>query len=119
MRTELQSGLHVCTVGPACAAAAAAAAAVTQLAFSPDGRYLASASRDRTVAVFERQEGLQGHEDPLGDAPQPPPPPFRLLGRLKAHARVVWGLHWSPDSRLLATASRDGKGEWGVRGVRG
>ena len=35
-------------------------------------------------------------------------PPFCLLARLKAHARIVWGLDWSPDSRLLATASRDG-----------
>jgi elongator complex protein 2 len=73
--------------------------AVTQLAFSPDGRLLASASRDRSVALFARQ--------PAG-APQP----FCLLGRLRAHSRIVWGLHWSPDSALLATASRDGKGGW-------
>ncbi len=29
------------------------------------------------------------------------------MAKLKAHARIVWGLAWSPDSRLLATGSRD------------
>lgn len=69
---------------------------VTQLAFSSDGARLASASRDRSVAVFQRQpEGAEG-------------PPFSLVGRLaKAHGRIVWALDWSPDSRLLATGSRD------------
>ena len=47
-------------------------------------------------------------------APPAPPalaagPPFRLVGVVpRAHARVIWGLAWSPDSRVLASASRDG-----------
>ena len=69
---------------------------VTQLAFSADGRLLASASRDRTVGLFVRC------------APGDGGPPLRLAGRIKAHARIVWGLDWSPDARLLATCSRDG-----------
>ena len=86
--------------------------AVTQLAFSPDGRFLASASRDRSVALFERQQqpGSAHSSGPAASAGAGSAP-FRLVGRIKAHARIVWGLHWSPDGRLLATASRDGKGE--------
>jgi elongator complex protein 2 len=68
---------------------------VTQLAFSPDGSFLASASRDRSIAVFKR--GGRGVA-----------PPFALVSKVKAHARVVWSLDWSPDSQLLLTGSRDG-----------
>eukprot|EP00887_Chlorella_sp_A99_P005490 scaffold1.g5490.t1 len=73
---------------------------VTQLAFSPDGALLASASRGRSVALFQRQ----GEGASAAGAP-----PFRPAGKLpKAHARVVWSVHWSPDGALLATGSRDG-----------
>ncbi|KAL3133219.1 hypothetical protein ABBQ38_007106 [Trebouxia sp. C0009 RCD-2024] len=66
---------------------------VTQLQFSPDGRWLLSVSRDRTVAVYQRGTGSV---------------PFTLQHRFKAHARIIWGVAWSPDSAFFATASRDG-----------
>jgi len=72
-----------------CANLEAHSLTVTQLAFSPNGKFLASASRDRTLAIFSIND-------------------FSLVSHLKAHARIVWGVSWAPNSRLLATASRDG-----------
>lgn len=43
----------------------------------------------------------------LPTSPAAASPPFRLVSKVKAHGRIVWGLGWSPDSRLLATGSRD------------
>ncbi|KDD74060.1 hypothetical protein H632_c1609p1 [Helicosporidium sp. ATCC 50920] len=100
----------------ACAAGKAAAHALTPtcLAFSPDGRWLASGGRDRAVCLFGVSEGAEG-----SDA-------LRLACKVeRAHARVVWDVAWSPPLRmagngetvfLLATASRDGAVKlWTVR----
>ncbi|KAJ2416599.1 Elongator subunit elp2, partial [Coemansia sp. RSA 2524] len=66
---------------------------VTRMQFSPNEKYLLSASRDRSWALFERTQ-----EDV----------PYKLVHhQIKAHARIVWDVAWSHDSMFFATASRD------------
>lgn len=87
----------------ACAALKAHTLTVTQLAFSPNGLFLASASRDRSVAIFKHEQ-LDSTNGAAGSAA----PEYALASHFKAHSRIVWGVSWAPDSQLLATASRDG-----------
>ncbi len=61
---------------------------VLGVAFSPDGRLLATASTDKTARVWDPATG--GH-----------------LRTLTGHTNTVWGVAFSPDGRLLATASDD------------
>ncbi|MGR6917959.1 nSTAND1 domain-containing NTPase [[Actinomadura] parvosata] len=65
--------------------------AVVSVAFSPDGRTLASGAFDRTTRLWD-----------VGD-PARPGPPRPLTG----HADAVAWVAFSPDGRLLATASND------------
>jgi eukaryotic-like serine/threonine-protein kinase len=64
-------------------------AAVSAVAFSPDGAYLASAGHDRAVCLWDMQTG-------------------RLVRTLLGHADVVYGLAYNSDGSRLATASWDG-----------
>ncbi|MBV9313587.1 MAG: hypothetical protein JO100_07485, partial [Pseudonocardia sp.] len=61
---------------------------VRGVAFSPDGRLLATTSYDRTVRVWDPATGAH-------------------LRTLEGHTNWVNGVAFSPDGRLLATASRD------------
>ena len=70
-------------------------AVVLSVAFSPDGRTLASGSADRTVRLW----------DLAGWRPQEPRPPARIL---EGHADQVWSVAFSPDGKVLASGANDG-----------
>jgi len=61
---------------------------VNAVAFSPDGRCLATANADRTVALWQVSTGT-------------------MLRKLTGHRAAVLSVAFSPDGRLLATGSDD------------
>lgn len=61
---------------------------ITALAWSPDGKYLASASYDKTVQVWDASNG-------------------KHLLTYKGHTQRVQTLTWSPDSKRIASGSDD------------
>ena len=61
---------------------------VWRVAFSPDGRLLATTSADKTARVWDPATGEH-------------------LRTLAGHEGGVWGVAFSPDGRLLATTSDD------------
>lgn len=79
---------------------------VTQLSFSQDGRFLLSASRDRSFCLFSRAS------PPAADASAAPDASgnglFTSVGcKRKAHDRIIWSAAWAPHGRAFATGSRD------------
>lgn len=61
---------------------------VTSVAFSPDGKTLASGSRDKTIEVWDLKQGRRWYT-------------------LTGHEEAVETLAYSPDGKVLASGSRD------------
>ncbi|MEG4484108.1 WD40 domain-containing protein [Microcoleus sp. D2_18a_B4] len=61
---------------------------VTDVAFSPNGEFIASVGEDRTAKLWSRDG--------------------KLLHTLKGHDSGIWSVAFSPDGQIIATGSNDG-----------
>eukprot|EP00916_Digyalum_oweni_P013739 GHVL01022544.1.p1 GENE.GHVL01022544.1~~GHVL01022544.1.p1 ORF type:complete len:505 (-),score=59.30 GHVL01022544.1:1344-2858(-) len=61
---------------------------VNHVCFSPDGRFIASASFDRTIRIWNGRTG-------------------KYISTLRGHVSDVYQISWSIDCRMLVSASKD------------
>ncbi|XP_074003066.1 elongator complex protein 2 isoform X4 [Numenius arquata] len=74
---------------------------VTQLAFSPNDKFLLAVSRDRSWSLWRKQDSSESG------------PVFSCCAytdkNTAVHSRIIWSCDWTPDSKYFITGSRDKK----------
>uniref|UniRef100_A0A8D0EW84 Elongator complex protein 2 n=1 Tax=Strix occidentalis caurina TaxID=311401 RepID=A0A8D0EW84_STROC len=74
---------------------------VTQLAFSPNDKFLLAVSRDRNWSLWRKQDSSESG------------PVFSCCAytdkNTAVHSRIIWSCDWTPDSKYFITGSRDKK----------
>ncbi|KAM5222241.1 elongator complex protein 2 isoform 4-T4 [Ctenodactylus gundi] len=82
---------------------------ITQMAFSPNDKFLLAVSRDRTWSLWKRQDTVSPDFDPIFSL-------FAFTNKVTSvHSRIIWSCDWSPDGKYFFTGSRDKKVvAWGV-----
>uniref|UniRef100_A0A8C6REN7 Elongator complex protein 2 n=1 Tax=Nannospalax galili TaxID=1026970 RepID=A0A8C6REN7_NANGA len=76
---------------------------VTQMAFSPNDKFLLAVSRDRSWSLWKRQDTISPEFDPIFSL-------FAFTNKITSvHSRIIWSCDWTPDSNYFFTGSRDKK----------
>ena len=77
---------------------------ITRARFSPDGKWLASASRDWTLKIWDLRGFLgnsdAGEEEPNLDAEVP-------VQTLEGHTKRIYAFDWSPDGNRIVSGDYD------------
>jgi len=73
--------------------------------FSPCGSYLAAASFDASVVIWQRGKRSSARDD--GSSAENGVMSWECVSTLEGHENEVKSVAWSPDGKILATCSRD------------